>query len=280
MAYILGQYNKTKNDGDDESFLNYVKIGEAKRKSTSSDSETGTGGLIFYNECFILPTTTFTLSKNYYFHCKIKRMSTTQDFTIKLIKYNPSSGEEKVEQFIKEITIAQGNIDPDYAEWVDVEFTFTPLNNFDTILFELRRISDDYTKGARYPIIGYQELSSIENLIPRKIKNNVQLIKIGVQSRPGLNMNINGEDIRVPRTGIYELKNGIINISFFSIVMAAKENTSALKDWMDEMNHKLTPETDPNKTDSKCFNDTDTYSKTRTIDSFTLDYMYKEGEEG
>ena len=276
MAYILGQYNKTKNDGDDERFLNYINIGEAKRKSTSSDSGTSASGLIFYNECFTLPTTTFTLSKNYYFHCKIKRMDTTQDFTIKLIKYSPSPGEEKNEQYIKEITVAQGNIDPGYAEWVDVEFTFTPLGNFDTILFELRRISDDYIKGARYPIIGYQEFSSIENLISRKIKNNIQLVKIGVQSRPGLDMNINGEDIRIPRTGIYELKNGIIDISFFSIVTAAKEQTNAIEQWMKEMNHKTTPETDPNKTDSKCFNDTNTYAKKRTIDSFTLDYMYKE----
>lgn len=276
MGYVLGQYNKNKNDGDDENFLNYIDIGEAKRKPTSSDSGTGGSGLIFYNECFKLPTTTFTISRNYYFHCKIKRKETAQNFTIKLIKYVPNPGEESIEQYIKEINVAAGSEDPDHSEWIDLEFTFTPLNNFDTILFELKRISDDYTKGPRYPIIGYQELSSIENLIPRKIKNNVQLIKIGVQSRPGLEMNINGEDIRLPRTGIYELKNGIINVSFFSIVAAAKEQTNAIEQWMKEMDHKTIPETDPDKTDSKCFNDTELYAKRRTIDSFTLDYMYKE----
>ena len=279
MAYVLGQYNKNKNDGDDENFLSYINIGEAKRKATSSDSGTGGSSLIFYNECFKLSTTNFTIFKNYYFHCKIKRKSTTQTFTIKLIKYTPSPGEENLEQYIKEITIGQGSEDPDLAEWVDVEFTFSPLESFDTILFELRRISDDYTKGARYPVIAYQELSSIENLIPRKIRNNIQLVKIGVQSRPGMNMNINGEEIRVPRTGIYELKNGIINVSFFSVVTAAEEQTTALEEWMEEMDHKLEPETDPNKTDSKCFNNTSSYPKARTISSFTLDYMYKEGGE-
>ena len=131
-------------------------------------------------------------------------------------------------------------------------------------------------------------LSQVENLITARIGTGIELIKVGIQSHPGLMMCINGEEIHTPRSGIYELKNGIMLVSFFSIVAPAKEEETALADWMNTVNDEVDEIerrraageiTDEEAEDlkaainSRCFFAT---SKKRIIDSFTMDYMYRE----
>lgn len=286
MAYVLGQYNKNKTVPEDNIFMSYIDVGEQRRREVPSDS--GVSGLnsTFQDECCYV-SSGFSIAKNYYFHGKIKRMLSPQTFTIKLVNYNQEGRTDVVEQYIKTIAIGGG----DLHEWVDIEFIFTPLVVFDTILFELQRTVEDYRDEIRYPIIIYQELSQIENLISTKIGIGTQLIKIGVQSHPGLMMCINGEEIHTPRSGVYELKNGVILVSFFSIVTAAKEDTNLLINKMNSINDQvdqiiadyeagiITKEEAERRKSlirSECFFNTGIYPKTRTIDSFTMDYMYKE----
>ena len=271
MAYVLGQYNKNKTVPDDNIFMTLITEGTNRRKQTSTDD--GVGGSVnpFTNECcYILNG--LSAAQNYYFHGKIKRMLSAQTIYIKLINYEEDTQIGEVEQYIKTVNIAGGNL----HEWVDIEFVFTPLLEFDTILFELQRTVDDYRQETRYPIIAYQELSKIENLISARIRSGIELIKIGVQSHPGLLMCINGEEIHTSRSGIYELKNGIILVSFFSVISAAKEQTTDLEDWMDLVNRlvdQARTEQEKAAINSRCFFGT---SKKRIIDSFTLDYMYRE----
>ena len=201
-------------------------------------------------------------------------------FSVKLVNYEPTA-ENNIEQYIKTITVQPGSND---AAWADVELIFTPLSIFDTLLFELERIVDDYKTEVRYPIIAYVELSEINNVIDDITGKDQELIKIGVQSRPGLTMCINGEEIHIGRSGIYELKNGDIVTNFFSVVNGAVEDTSAVDDYMSDVNQRYaqaTTEEEREQIKSQCFFNTDTryYPKTRTIDSFTLDYVYKEKEE-
>ena len=277
MAYVLGQYNKNKTVPDDNIFMTLIEVGTNKRRKASSDSGVSGSSNPFVDECCYV-STGFSASRNYYFHGKIKRMLTAQTIYIKLVNYEEDTQVGEVEQYIKTINVAAGDI----HEWVDIEFTFTPLIVFDTILFELQREIYDYKEEVRYPIIAYQELSQIENLISARIGVGQELIKIGVQSHPGLMMCINGEEIHTPRSGIYELKNGIMLVSFFSIVSPAKEvntnpnDVSSLIGWMNWANAQYdaaTSEADKAAINSKCFFAT---NKTRTIDSFTLDYMYRE----
>ena len=96
-------------------------------------------------------------------------------------------------------------------------------------------------------------------------------------------MCINGEEIRTCRNGIYELKNGVILINFFSIVAGAAENTSIVINTMNTINALWAAAEaiqDPKQREeakkaigSRCFFDS---NKSRIIDSFTLDYMYQE----
>ena len=270
MAYIVGQYNHNNASSDDASFITPITTGTATRYNGSS----GSGSLdAFSDEC--VTNLSLVSSDYYYFRCQIKRMVMPQTFTIKLINYNNSA----IEQFIKQITVQGGNRE----EWVNVDFIFHPLTSFDTILFQLQRTSEDYQGLTRYPKIDYQQLGSINNIINSKIGNGVSLLKIGVQSHPSLSMCINGEEIHISRTGIFEIKNGVLPITFFSVVNPALEATSTVDDWIADINQQIEDiENDPTLTidqkeamyraiNSKCFFYT---TKTYKIDAFTLDYMY------
>lgn len=270
MAYVLSQYNKNKTVHDDGDYMTLITQGRNDRKqAASSTGIIGADDQPFVNECCVIENDTkLEIYKNYYFHGKIKRLLSDQIFYVKLVNFDDTA--QSIEQYIKTITIQAGNI----HDWVDIEFTFTPMATFDCILFELKRDIIDYKEETRFPIIAYEELSQIENLITKKIKaSGVNLLKIGVQSHPGLMMCINGEEIRIPRTGIYELKNGIIVVSFFSVLAAAKEETTILEDWISDVNNRIDEGESPENIGSNCFFAT---TKNRTIDSFTLDYMYME----
>lgn len=283
MSYVLGQYNKNKTIADDDIFMTFITTGTPKRRQVINDNGVSGDENFFTNECCYV-SSQFSTSKNYYFHGKIQRMLSAQTIYIKLTNFEIDPQVGDVEQYIKTITIAGGNVN----EWVDIEFMFTPLITFDTIIFELQRTIEDYRSGVRYPIIAYQELSQIDNLITARIGSDLELIKIGVQSHPGLMMCINGEEIHTPRSGIYELKNGIMTVSFFSIVAPGKENTSSLENWMATVNNRVNDilrrqaagQIDAEQAaaekaliNSQCFFST---SKKRTIDSFTMDYIYRE----
>lgn len=222
MAYILGQYQNFFNDDEDSKFMKIIGSGwtpiRIKRKKDFQVTAAGGDANDFEDEAIYGGG--LNSENNYYFHGKIQRMlDIEQTFDIKLVY--AERDENKDEQFIKTIVVAAGQT----SEWVDVEFIFNPLKNFNCILFELQRTQYDYITQDRSPKIAYQELSIIQNVLPNNIlpDNQSTLIKLGIQSRPGLMMCINGEEIRACRTGIYEFKNGLITINFFSVVNAIKD---------------------------------------------------------
>lgn len=267
MAYQLGQYNKN-SAADDNRFMTLVTSGTAARQQAPGDSGAQGGGSVFTNECVRVNLSNNT---NYYFHGKIKRLMSSQTIYIKLIKYTgesaPTDGEE---QYIKTITIAEG----DPHEWVDIEFAFTPIvSGFTAILFELARTTEDYRIEQRYPLIIYEELSVINNMITSKIQSGAKLIKIGVQSRPGLLMCINGEEIRASRTGIYELRDNVIPVSFFSVMRAAEEAGTSVETIETNLNAAWDAAADKSTVNSVCIFGA---AKTRSIDNFILDYIYNE----
>jgi hypothetical protein len=109
-------------------------------------------------------------------------------------------------------------------------------------------------------------------------EQGINFIKMGIQSRPGLMMAINGEEIRIGRSGIYEIKNGTILVNNFSVVAGATETTSALTDTIADINARYnaaTTEEQLANIQSVCLFNTTNYPKSRTIDSFTLDFLYR-----
>jgi hypothetical protein len=95
-------------------------------------------------------------------------------------------------------------------------------------------------------------------------------------------MCINGEEIHTSRSGVFEIRNGIVPVNFFSVVNAAQENTSAVDDWKTSINEQIEAIENSSMTveqkeaayaniQSRCFFGS---SKKYAVDSFTLDYMY------
>lgn len=290
MAYVLNQFNQPMVAAADTSsvsnqvYMTQLSDGTARRRTNSSDIGVSGGSLNpFYDECVQIDS---LLSKgiNYYFHAKIKRLNSDQTFYIYLVNYDDTSAstEDVKTQYLKTITVQGGNEN----EWVDFEILFSPLVNFDCILFQLQRTVEDYRENTRYPVIIYEELSRVNNAISSKIKSGVELVKIGIQSHPGLMMCLNGEEIHIGRSGVYEVRNGVINVTFFSVVFGAEEvistlrnpqtgtSVESLEEYLDAV-AAMSVEPSSAATNSQCiFNN----SKTRAIDPFTFDYMYSEEE--
>lgn len=109
------------------------------------------------------------------------------------------------------------------------EIVFRPVeDNFSEITIEMVRTAEDYniqgtdTSGeiiyGRYiPLDDFDyTLCTMTNLV-NEINPNGTLSRIGVWSHPGLLMAVNGEEIRVPNSGYYELDN-ILPIESLGIV--------------------------------------------------------------
>ena len=108
------------------------------------------------------------------------------------------------------------------------DFIFVPNQEYTYLAFILKRIGYDYIAFKRQItsndiIIKDQEeieeglggdLAIINNILPKSLS---AVDQIGIQTKPGTLLCINGEDIRVGRSGTYEINNGL-KINFVGIV--------------------------------------------------------------
>ena len=164
--------------------------------------------------------------KSYYIRFKIYKQTTKQFITVRLVNTEKTSDNV---QTIENLEIDAGNAD-DYSIF---ELVLSPNDNhtYNQIYFELNRELIDYdtlnTDGTygRKIIFTIDNLSEIYNVIDflqTFIENKGVLKQIGVQGPPGLLMSINGEAIRVGRSGLYEINNGI-NTSFIGFIIEDDE---------------------------------------------------------
>jgi hypothetical protein len=154
------------------------------------------------------------IQQSYFLRVKIyKRKDSNQIITIKL--NNTDKISDNI-QNIRQIEIPKG----EEEEYTTFEIVISPNNNYDEIQFILSREALDYSifpeEGSdisgRVIKIEVDNLSLIYNVLDylrTAIDNKGRLKQIGVQGPAGLLMNINGESIRIGRTGIYEINNGV-----------------------------------------------------------------------
>ena len=92
-------------------------------------------------------------------------------------------------------------------------FIVTPFRNYNYILIQLERNNTNIlNNNLEVDVIAYNYLK-IRNLLDP----NQEVVKIGIQGPPGLLLCINQEGVRIGPSGIYEIKNSQINVSFFGI---------------------------------------------------------------
>lgn len=299
MNYRISQFNYSPkssefNPNDFISVIDSSDIWEAAKINTLIDSNSNVIlGATNTEECVRLVSGKALNSENiYYLHAKIKRLTSDMTIYVQLANYT-STPAQRTTQYLQTINIQKGND----LEWYDFEIIFRPLtNNFDCIVFQLQRTIADFdgSSGYRVPIILYEELSIVKNF-KTNLTNN-RIIKMGIQARPGVLMCINGQEIHIGKNGIYEVRNGIIYVDYFSIVKAATEiedgitliqgevkkvngesqilhESFTLEDFLYNMatSNKYI-NLDEGETYNECiFN----HPKERTINAFTIDYMYE-----
>lgn len=301
MNYRISQYNYSPNSSEpdsDKKFISVIDssdIWKAAKINTLVDSNSNVIlGATNTEECVKLESGKALNSENiYYLHAKIKRLTTDMTIYVQLTNYTPTAA-QRTTQYLQTINIQRG----DSSEWYDFEIIFKPLtDNFNCIVFQLQRTVADFSgDGYRIPIILYEELSIVKNFKTNLTDNRI--IKMGIQARPGVLMCINGQEIHIGKNGIYEIRNGIIYVDYFSIVKAATEiegeatpingedkmmvngesikihkNCYSLDQFLYEMaNSKKYENLQEGETYSECiFN----HPKERTINAFTIDYMYE-----
>lgn len=159
----------------------------------------------------------------YYIRFHIQQnKDTVQKFYLKLSMENASIQDEQQQQIIEEFVVNQG----ENIQWF--EAIINPNTSYDQILWELQRSYIDYTTensrgtSGRLMTVQVDELTILNNII-NSLTGIRNLSKIGVQGPPSLLMCINGQQIRIGRSGIYEINNPGISISFIGFV---PKNTS------------------------------------------------------
>lgn len=176
---------------------------------------------------------TGTVIKSYYMQIKVfKEEESEQLLTIKLINTNKTKDNE---QTLETITIEQGKKN-DFATF---EIIIPPNQSYNQIQFVLNRVLIDYNnenKDGTYgrkvnmEILKLKEIYNVIDFLNPAIENTGRLKQIGVQSAPGLLMSIEGEAVRVGRSGIYEINNGV-SVSFIGFIVEPDDNKYFILDY-------------------------------------------------
>ena len=225
MSYNFGQFRKSQ-------FSSYLtpleySIENIQTKSTVSQSITFVDKAIQLNGNNILKGQDDSGNQcSYYLRFKIFKLTTEQLVNIKIVNTNKIKDNIRT---IKTVTVAAGS-DTDYATF---EMIISPNDNYtyNQVFVELNRelidfntINEDGTYG-RLMHIEVERLDKIYNIIDflsPSISGNKILKQIGIQGPPGLLMSINGEEIRIGHSGLYEINHGV-NTTFIGFIVEADE---------------------------------------------------------
>ena len=231
--YNFGQFRRTQLDSY-MTALNYDFI-DLETQSPLSQGVVFLDKAITLSEQNVLQAIddTGTVVKSYYMRFKIyKKEDSEQLVTIKLVNTNKT---EDNQQTIKTVKIESG-LENDYSTF---DIVIAPNATYNNIQFILNRVVDDYntvdennTYGRKMNI-NIDSLKEIYNVIETlnpSIDNLGRLKQIGVQSAPGLMMSIEGELIRVGRSGIYEINNGV-SIKYIGFIVEPNDNKYFVLDY-------------------------------------------------
>ena len=173
--------------------------------------------------------------RNYYVKLGIRRiLDSNQSITASL--QNSNEADESI-QNLNTYFIPLGSEENNYIGVI--ELVISPNGSYDELVLTLQRNARDYsTKREDYPDRDniYGRIMQVEVYTVGEIYNVLTTIgqrvlnKIGVQGPPGLLMCINGEDIRVGPSGIYEINNGY-QVTFIGFVIQESDQTLDRRDY-------------------------------------------------
>ena len=140
LNYSIGQYI---HKGGELASMTPITNVTCKGVSMKYGLENISGSIGFENTGFKYgeDSESFQAGNSYFVHCEIAKLPTSpQTFYIKLVNLDNLNKS----QYIKTITVGTGETNEN--NMADITFSFTPVENFNTILFELQRTEEDSGK--------------------------------------------------------------------------------------------------------------------------------------
>lgn len=209
--YHIGQFRRPQLDSYSTPLS--MELGRQQAERASSED------ILFYNVCGNLSGDNVMNSQNcYYLRFGVKQRKDSEQ--VFYLKIRNTSETEDNEQLIDEFKVARG------TGTVYFDVILSPNATYNQVLWELQRTVLDYrmlnadgTYGRVMNVVDYTYTRLIDVLTTLKstYTDMEYLTKIGIQGPPSLLMCINREQIRIGKTGIYEINNGI-NITSISFV--------------------------------------------------------------
>ena len=215
MSYKVGQFRKNTLGR----YLNPLVMSERVIYTYPSDDISERQ--IYFKDIAFSMSNDFDYQKKYYVRIQVKRTNTNQTFSISLANLNR---EQQSQQFLKSFYVPAMR-QSEINKTAIIEIVFYPIINFSDLIIRLNRTAQDYliqnedqSSGRVFEVVSTGcTCDEIINIID-SISNVNQFDKIGVQGPSGLLMCINGEEIRVGPSGIYETHNGY-KINFMGFVV-------------------------------------------------------------
>jgi hypothetical protein len=216
MAFNFGQIRKN----NTTEYLNVISVDIQEEQKQIFIPSIG-GDVTFIDKVFHAPLSSL---KGYFLRIKIYKQTTAQKIFIKM---EDTMALSKGAQLIGEVEIPAGDTDDYYI----FERVFMPNKDYNQIRLELERGSDDYRPNDEKTNI-YGRIIKAEIVTFASIKNLITypLKRIGVQGTPGLIMCINGEQIQIGKSGLFEI-NIDYTVSYFGVVIEKDSNKVFILDY-------------------------------------------------
>lgn len=217
FGQLVGSYS----DFDSSPYLQKIEVIKDENGNFKNDVKINVFNKEFSNDGL---SYSFNSTESYYLQFSISALE-EDDQTISLrLRSTKQSGSdtEVITQLLQTYNIP-GYLKEEEQKKYIFEIIFTPNGTYPILCWELNRTSKDFTEGQRNTDINIEKFARIKNVINPNSSNssfintNVPLTKIGIQGPPSLLMCINGEQIRLGKSGVYELNNEI-DITFISFI--------------------------------------------------------------
>ena len=217
MAYKFGQFRK-----EQYAYSNYVRQINTSDYTLGRISSQAQGFSGVYFNDIVIKRSFSTGDGSIFLRVALKRFSRDTKVTVKLTKSNASALDTTGVQTITHFTVPAGRTTEEMNTALVYDIIITPSDSYDQVVFAIDRDGQDITGISRAWIpassFNIQSFGFISNIITTlDIDNQTKLKQVGIQGRPGLQICVNGEMIRVGRTGIYEINHGI-DITFIGFI--------------------------------------------------------------
>lgn len=218
MAFHIGQLRRNR-------FGSYTTPISYNFKNIQTTAAT-LGSITVVDKALSITSGSFNPNSSYYLSFNVSRLASYNQ-NIKVYLKNSSATNNSI-QILKTCNVTKGSTS--YQEFF--ELVFTPNNTYTDIVFELQRDNSDYSitnsdgTYGRKMNISIVDCSKITNILTSLESQTLK--RIGVQGPPGLIMCINGEEVHIGRSGIYELNVGIDITSLGFVIKPSSQTMDGL----------------------------------------------------